>query len=82
MTPTNPELSDKQDADKTSSESEQVNQVQPPSKSATTQDEPAFGWSGYAERVNGRFAMLGFIFILLIEAVSQDSFLHWAGLLP
>ena len=82
MTPTNPDFSEKQGVDETSSESEQVAQVQPPSTSATTQDEPAFGWSGYAERVNGRFAMLGFISILLIEAVSQDSFLHWAGLLP
>ena len=53
-----------------------------PSTSATTEDEPAFGWSGYAERVNGRFAMVGFIAILLIEALSQESFLHWAGILP
>ncbi len=80
MTPTNPELSDKQDADQTSSESEQTTKSQPPRNSATTQDEPAFGWSGYAERVNGRFAMLGFISILLIEALSQDSFLHWSGI--
>jgi hypothetical protein len=50
--------------------------------SATTGDEPAFGWSGYAERVNGRFAMLGFTAVLLIEALSRDTFLHWAGLVP
>jgi hypothetical protein len=50
--------------------------------SATTGDEPAFGWSGYAERVNGRFAMLGFAAVLLIEALSRDTFLHWAGLVP
>ena len=30
-----------------------------PATSATTSDVPAFGWSGYAERVNGRFAMVG-----------------------
>ena len=53
-----------------------------PSPSATTSDVPAFGWSGYAERVNGRFAMVGFAAILLIEALSGDTFLHWAGLLP
>ncbi|AII44801.1 MAG: high light inducible protein [Synechococcus sp. BS301-5m-G54] len=53
-----------------------------PSTSATTSDVPAFGWSGYAERVNGRFAMVGFAAILLIEALSGDTFLHWAGLLP
>ncbi|MEI6615933.1 MAG: chlorophyll a/b-binding protein [Cyanobium sp. ELA507] len=50
--------------------------------SATTGDVPAFGWSGYAERVNGRFAMLGFTALLLIEALSRDTFLHWAGLVP
>ncbi len=82
MTQTNPELTEKPGVDKTSSDSDQVPKFQPPSKSATTEDEPAFGWSGYAERVNGRFAMLGFISILLIEALSHDSFLHWAGLLP
>ena len=48
--------------------------------SATTSEVPAFGWSAYAERVNGRFAMLGFAAVLLIETLSGDSFLHWAGL--
>ena len=55
---------------------------QPPATSATTSDEPAFGWSAYAERVNGRFAMLGFAAVLLTEAISGDTFLHWAGLVP
>ena len=49
--------------------------------SATTTDVPAFGWSGYAERVNGRFAMVGFVAILIVEAISHDTFLHWAGFL-
>ncbi len=53
-----------------------------PNKSATTPDMPEFGWSTYAERVNGRFAMIGFAAILLIEVLSQDIFLHWAGLVP
>lgn len=53
-----------------------------PATSATTGDVPAFGWSAYAERVNGRFAMLGFAAVLLIEALSGDTFLHWAGLVP
>ena len=53
-----------------------------PATSATTTDVPAFGWSGYAERVNGRFAMVGFAAVLVIEAISGDTFLHWAGLLP
>ena len=50
--------------------------------SATTNDVPAFGWSAYAERVNGRFAMLGFVAVLLIETLTGDTFLHWAGLVP
>ncbi|MCP9792515.1 chlorophyll a/b-binding protein [Vulcanococcus limneticus] len=53
-----------------------------PTTSATTRDVPDFGWSAYAERVNGRFAMLGFAAVLVIEALSGDSFLHWAGLVP
>ena len=53
-----------------------------PTTSATTTDVPAFGWSGYAERVNGRFAMVGFAAVLLTEALTGDTFLHWAGLVP
>jgi hypothetical protein len=50
--------------------------------SATTGEVPAFGWSGYAERVNGRFAMVGFLAVLLIEALSGETFLCWSGLVP
>ena len=50
-----------------------------PATSATTNDVPAFGWSAYAERVNGRFAMLGFVAVLLVEALSGETFLKWAG---
>ena len=48
--------------------------------SATSNDIPEFGWSSYAERINGRFAMIGFTSILLIEAISKTSFLEWAGI--
>ncbi len=51
------------------------------SPSATTSDIPEFGWSGYAERINGRFAMIGFMSVLLIEALSKVSFLEWAGII-
>lgn len=54
----------------------------PRSTSATTGDQPAFGWSAYAERVNGRFAMVGFVAVVLVELISHDTFLHWAGLVP
>ncbi|MGL6133648.1 MAG: chlorophyll a/b-binding protein [Prochlorococcaceae cyanobacterium] len=53
-----------------------------PATSATTAHVPAFGWSAYAERVNGRFAMLGFSAVLLIEALSGETFLRWAGVVP
>ena len=49
--------------------------------SATTNDIPEFGWSGYAERINGRFAMIGLMAVLLIEALSRISFLEWAGIM-
>ena len=51
------------------------------SPSATTNDIPEFGWSGYAERINGRFAMIGLIAVLLIEAISKISFLEWSGII-
>ena len=40
-----------------------------------------FGWSSYSEITNGRFAMIGFLEIILIELFSQQSFLKWAGIL-
>jgi len=51
------------------------------SPSATTTDIPEFGWSSYAERINGRFAMIGLMAILLIETISKLSFLEWAGII-
>ena len=51
------------------------------SPSATTNDIPEFGWSGYAERINGRFAMIGLIAVLIVEAISRISFLEWAGII-
>ena len=40
-----------------------------------------FGWSSYSEITNGRFAMIGFLALILIEFFSQQSFLKWAGIL-
>ena len=51
------------------------------SPSATTNDIPEFGWSGYAERINGRFAMIGLMAVLFVEALSKISFLEWAGII-
>ena len=50
-------------------------------KSIDIQDEYQFGWSSYSEITNGRFAMIGFLSIILIELFSKQSFLKWAGIL-
>jgi hypothetical protein len=50
-------------------------------KSIDIKDEYQFGWSSYSEINNGRFAMIGFLAIILIELFSKQSFLKWAGIL-
>ena len=40
-----------------------------------------FGWNSYSEITNGRFAMIGFLSILIIELLSKKSFFSWAGIL-
>ena len=50
-------------------------------KSINVDDEYKFGWSRYSEITNGRFAMIGFLAIILIEVFSQQTFLKWAGIL-
>lgn len=55
---------------------------QPPDAPATTPapaDSPAFGWTTYAERINGRFAMVGFVALLLLELVTHQTFFTWLG---
>ena len=49
-------------------------------QSIEIEDRYKFGWSNYSEITNGRFAMLGFLAIILIELISQKSFLNWAGI--
>ena len=44
-------------------------------------DKYVFGWGQYSEITNGRFAMIGFAAIILIEIISKKSFLDWAGLI-
>ena len=50
-------------------------------KSIEINDKYKFGWSSYSEITNGRFAMIGFLAIILIELFSQQSFLKWTGIL-
>lgn len=42
--------------------------------------EPKFGFNYYAERLNGRAAMLGFVITLAIEYVTGQGVLAWLGL--
>ena len=60
---------------------EQIEDNQLDEKSIEIKDEYKFGWSTYSEITNGRFAMIGFLAILLIELFSKQSFLKWAGIL-
>ena len=61
--------------------SEQIRDNKLDEKSIEIKDEYKFGWSSYSEITNGRFAMIGFLAILLIELFSKQSFLKWAGIL-
>ena len=61
--------------------SEQIGDNKLDEKSIEIKDEYKFGWSSYSEITNGRFAMIGFLAIILIELFSQQPFLKWAGIL-
>jgi Chlorophyll A-B binding protein len=53
-------------------------QVQP---SATPKlEEPKFGFNEYAERLNGRAAMIGFALMIVIEVVTNEGVISWLGL--
>lgn len=43
-------------------------------------EEPKFGFNDYAERLNGRAAMIGFVIALAIEYVTGQGLLSWLGL--
>jgi len=59
---------------------EQIRENKLDGKSIEIKDEYKFGWSSYSEITNGRFAMIGFLAIILIELFSKQSFLKWAGI--
>ena len=60
---------------------EQIRDNKSDEESIEIKYEYKFGWSSYSEITNGRFAMIGFLAIILIEFFSQQSFLKWAGIL-
>ena len=59
---------------------EQIREDKLEEESIEIKDEYKFGWSSYSEKTNGRFAMIGFLAIILIELFSKQSFLKWAGI--
>jgi hypothetical protein len=43
--------------------------------------EPKFGFNAYAERLNGRAAMIGFVATIAIEYFTGQGLLSWLGLI-
>ncbi|WP_027843019.1 chlorophyll a/b-binding protein [Mastigocoleus testarum] len=43
-------------------------------------EEPKFGFNEYAERLNGRAAMIGFLIMIAIEYFTDKGVLAWLGL--
>ncbi len=43
-------------------------------------EEPKFGFNAYAELLNGRAAMIGFVLMIAIEYVTGQGLLAWLGL--
>ena len=51
-----------------------------PTPEPVNQPEPAFGWTPYAEQINGRFAMIGFVALLILELFTRQDLITWLGL--
>jgi len=54
--------------------------AQPQPTIAPRLEEPKFGFNEYAERLNGRAAMIGFLLMVVIEVVTGHGVLAWLGL--
>ncbi|NJR69560.1 MAG: hypothetical protein HC771_13530 [Synechococcales cyanobacterium CRU_2_2] len=65
------------DSQNTPQETDSTPETTAPGAIATP--DPAFGWNAYAERTNGRFAMVGFVALLLLESVTRQDFWTWIG---
>ncbi|NEO27852.1 MAG: high light inducible protein [Kamptonema sp. SIO4C4] len=45
-----------------------------------TPETPSFGFNQYAEKINGRFAMIGFLILILLEIITHQDLFTWLGL--
>ncbi|NJL77819.1 MAG: hypothetical protein HC836_29930 [Richelia sp. RM2_1_2] len=55
--------------------------VQQPQPTVTPKlEEPKLGFNEYAERLNGRAAMIGFLIMMAIEYLTDQGVLSWLGL--
>lgn len=54
--------------------------AQPQPTTTPKLEEPKFGFNEYAERLNGRAAMIGFLLMVIIEVVTGQGVLAWLGL--
>ncbi|WP_121968686.1 chlorophyll a/b-binding protein [Leptolyngbya sp. BC1307] len=53
---------------------------QPTQPTSPNDAPPSFGWTRYAEQINGRFAMIGFAALLVTEFLTRQDFFTWIGL--
>jgi hypothetical protein len=53
---------------------------QPDPNVTSPSTEPTFGWTVYAEQINGRFAMVGFVLLLCLEFFTRQDLFTWLGL--
>ncbi|NER83546.1 MAG: hypothetical protein F6K42_29135 [Leptolyngbya sp. SIO1D8] len=60
-------------------EAENTDPVNIPGAESEKSTVPAFGWNCYSERINGRFAMIGFVALLLLELFTRQDFFTWLG---
>jgi len=59
--------------------SEQSPETEQPPETIEPQPSPQFGWNDYAELINGRFAMVGFVALILLEVLTRQGFFTWIG---
>ncbi|NEO67418.1 MAG: hypothetical protein F6J98_46535 [Moorea sp. SIO4G2] len=57
-----------------------ITMTQPQPSKVPQLQSPKFGFNDYAERLNGRAAMIGFILTLAIEYFTGQDLLTWLGL--